>query len=51
MRVLVKLSDKYTGWMGEGYTKPKSRRFLKRWEHKYNRRAAKKLTGDLCETG
>ena len=35
---LLKLADKYTGWMGEGCWTAKGRRFIKRWQTRYNRR-------------
>lgn len=38
---LLKLVDKYTGWVSEGSTKQLGRRFFKRLEHRYNRRNAK----------
>ncbi len=37
----VKLHDKYTGYFGEGCWAPRGRRWIKRIEHKYNRRAQK----------
>lgn len=40
---LVKLADKYTGWMGESCLNSPARRFIKRLEHRHNRRHGKKL--------
>jgi hypothetical protein len=35
---LLKLTDKYTGWLGEEAWRQKGRRFIKRLEHRHNRR-------------
>lgn len=40
---LVKLADKRTGWIGEGCYRSNGRRFVKRWEHRHNRRFGKAL--------
>lgn len=40
---LLKLSDKRTGWLGEGCVRPNGRRFIKRYEHRHNRHAARSL--------
>jgi hypothetical protein len=39
---LLKLEDKYTGWSGEECWRPHGRRFIKRLEHRYNRRFARR---------
>ncbi len=41
---LLKLADKRTGWYGEGCWRARGRRFIKRLEHRYNRRYNKWLT-------
>jgi hypothetical protein len=40
----VKFLDKRTGWYGEGCYGPLGRAFIKRLEHRHNRRFEKKLT-------
>lgn len=35
---LLKLVNKYTGWIGENCWGQRGRKFLKRWEHRHNRR-------------
>jgi hypothetical protein len=44
---LVKLADKYTGWFGEECWRAHGRRFIKKLEHRYNRRYGKKLCKEL----
>lgn len=39
---LLKLCDKYTGWIGEGNYRSAGKRFLKRLQHRYNRRRTMK---------
>ena len=39
---LLKLTDKYTGWMGEGCWTAKGRRFIKRLQTRHNRRILNK---------
>lgn len=34
---LLKLNDKYTGWVGESCINSRARRWIKRWEHRHNR--------------
>lgn len=51
MRRLVKLADKYTGWLGEGCWRRNGRRFVKRIEHRYNRRHGKVLCLDKPSKG
>lgn len=38
---LLKLEDKHTGWVGEGCWRARGRRFIKKLEHRYNRRFGK----------
>lgn len=38
---LLKLSDKRTGWLGEGCTRTNGRRFIKRYEHRHNRHVSR----------
>ncbi len=40
---LLKLTDKYTGWTGEECWRAPDRRFLKRLEHRHNRRFGRKV--------
>lgn len=43
MSRLIKLPDRYTGWLGEGCWRSRGRRFVKRLEHRAIRRFGKKL--------
>lgn len=38
---MLKLADKYTGWIGEGCMRSNGRRFIKRLEHRHNRHHAR----------
>lgn len=40
---LMKLSDKRTGWVGEGCTRINGRRFIKRYERRHNRHVSRNL--------
>lgn len=40
---LVKLEDRRTGWLGEGCWTAHGRRFIKRFEYRYNRRYGRKI--------
>lgn len=39
----VKLSDRRTGWYGDGCWRQRGRAFIKRLEHRYNRRIGHSL--------
>ena len=39
---LLKLEDRYTGWSGEECWRAPGRRFIKRREHRHNRRTGRK---------
>lgn len=40
---LLKLADKYTGWIGEECWRQNGRKFIKRLQARHNRRVGKKL--------
>lgn len=40
---LAKLVDRYTGWLGEAFTKAYGRRFIKRLTSRHNRRVKWKV--------
>ena len=40
---LMKLADRHTGWIGETCHRQNGRRFIKRFEHRYNRRHGRRL--------
>lgn len=44
---LLKLIDRRTGWYGEGCWRAAGRRFIKRLEHRYNRRVLNKQTREI----
>ena len=39
---ILKLEDKYTGWVGEYCWRQRGRKFLKRWKNRHNRRHHKR---------
>lgn len=44
---LLRLEDKRTGYVGEECWRARGRKFIKRLEHRHNRRHGKKLCRDI----